>query len=289
MAIEAEPLITRSLEPLENRVEVLFAESRLGHRSYSVSSNIEEVHLMTLLVSFDPQPAQRHAARALAGTFIAAQSMFKQLPAGRNLSDWLTELLEGHVSASLCIVFSLPDFSKDIETDINSILANIRNTHHHLQLAVAVSMAPADWIGCRAIDGFVMGEVNQKNSTAIHVFNLLASLMAPGMSACVDAEDLRGLFGPSDRPSQIASGVWLAERGVYFPANETDAGRLKKATAIAFIPAIPLRFASQHALLSSLRSNSTEDAEFVMMAPYGLTSDFSMNDQIVPVMILMVM
>ena len=59
MGREAKPLISRELEPLENRVEVLIAESRLAHSATNDSTDIEEEQLMTLLISIDPQPAQR--------------------------------------------------------------------------------------------------------------------------------------------------------------------------------------------------------------------------------------
>jgi hypothetical protein len=79
----AKALISRALEPLENRVEVLIVESRLEHSAANDLSDIEEEQLMTLLVSIKPRPAQRWSARSLAATYITAQCMFAQLPVGR--------------------------------------------------------------------------------------------------------------------------------------------------------------------------------------------------------------
>lgn len=79
----AKALISRALELLENRVEVLIVESRLEHSAANYLSDIEEEQLMTLLVSINPQPAQRWSARSLAATYITALCIFAQLPVGR--------------------------------------------------------------------------------------------------------------------------------------------------------------------------------------------------------------
>lgn len=284
MGIEAKALISRVLEPLENRVEVLIAESRLAHSATNDAADIEEQQLMTLLVSFDPRPTPRWSARALTGTFIAAQCMFAQMPVEHELGKWLNGLLNSRVPASLCLVFALPEYSEDVSKQIAEFLENIRSSqHHHLYFAVTVSSQPGDWSHLGGIDGFVLADAGQQDRLALEVFNLLTALMSPGMSACVDSEDLRVVFGSADCPARVAGGVWLPREATFIPASAEDLQRLKNSSAIAFMPSTPLQISSQHQLLNAIRGAVTPGTDFVMIAPYGMLSEPLQLAQIVTV------
>lgn len=287
MSIETRPLITRPLEPLENRVEVLLAESRLAYCATDDPEDIQELQLMTVLVSFDPAPAQRWSIRALAATFITAQCQFEQLPVGRKLGDWLGDLFNTRESASLCIVFALPQHSLDMEKEIGSFLSGLRGARrHHLNLTVAVNQTPVDWKGCTGIDGFIFAEAQVGNSVSLQVFSMLAALMAPGMSVCVDAEDLRPVFGTADRPSRIATGVWLPGVEVFMVATHEDHLMLKASSRAAFIPSTLLRFSSQTKLLNAVRKCAGDETEIVMMGPYGMHTEPMQGDRVVSVQLI---
>ena len=189
----ATPLLTAPpLPPIENGVEVLIFEVRLAHCATDDPSDIEEEQLMTVLVSVNPQPAQRYAARNLAGSYIAAQSTFEQRPIGFGLAEWLLPLLNSRVAASVYVVLSLPPFySANIARQIQGVLAGLRNSQRHqLGLAIAVGVTPGDWGDCSGIDGLVAAGAGDADQASIHVFNMLASLMAPGLTSCVDWEEL---------------------------------------------------------------------------------------------------
>ena len=284
----AEPLIhAHQLPALENHVEVFISEARLAHRSSADPGAVEEEQLMTILVSFDPLPAQRWAARTLAGTFITAQSTFQQLPVGHDLTGWLNGLLDNCACASLCIVWSLPAiYSEETAHQIEAISEGIRSGRHHLQLAVAVGVRPVDWAHCISIDGFIAASAERVNQTALEVFSLLAALMAPGMYACVDAEDLRMVFGTHELPSRVASGVWLQSKNLFILATDEDQHLVKNSRVLAFMPARPLRISSLHELLQALRKFAASDSELVMIAPYGLSSEPFLADQIVPIFLI---
>ena len=282
----AEPLINAPpLPPIENGVEVLIAESRLAHRANNDPDDVEEEQLMTVLVSFDPQPAQRSAARTLAATFIAARTAFEQLPAGRELADWLNELLNSRVAASLCIVLSLTHVpSENTAQQIEGVLAGIRNRQHHcLRLVVAVSLKPADWGDCCGIDGLVLAEARWRDRASLQVFNMLAALMAPGLSACIDDEDLRMAFGTHKFPSRVTSGVWLEAQSTFVWATAEDKELVKNSKAIASMPSRCLELLSQHELMKEVCKSTANDSAFVMIAPYGMSSEPLLADQIVPV------
>ena len=282
MGIEARPLITRLLEPLDNRVEVLMSESRLAHGYLNNPDDGEEVQLMTLLVSFDPHSTQRWMARSLAATFITAHSTFSQLPADRDLAEWLGTWLDDREPASLNIVFLLPDHSSNSAEQIIELLTGIQEMQrHHLQLTVAVSTRPVDWNNCAGIGGFVLATEQHKHLAALQVFNMLSALMSPGMAVCADAEDLRQVFGHADKPSRMLSGVWLSDDGV-FTASEEDQHTLKECTAVAFLPSTFLQLSSLNKLLNVIRKIVPECADIVMMNPYGMSSQLMLGEQVVP-------
>ena len=285
----AEPLInTTPLPPIENGVEVLIAESRLAHRANDDPEAVEEEQIATVIVSWDPQPAQRSAARVLAATFIAARTTFERLPAGRELADWLVELLNNRVSATLCIVLSLPHvYSEDKAQQIERVLAGIRNRQHHcVRLAVAVSMKPADWGDCCGIDGFVLADARLRDKAPLQLFNMLAALMSPGLSACLDDEDFRMAFGTHEFPSRVASGVWLEAQTTFVWATAEDKELVKNSKATAAMPSRCLQLSSQHRLMKEICKSTANDFAFVMIAPYGMSSEPLLTDQIVPVFLI---
>lgn len=288
MARYATPLLSAPLLPtIESGVEVLICEARLAHQAPDDASDVEEDQLMTVLVSFDPAPAQRWSARALAATFIAARCQFAQLPQGHKLDDWLIDLIDTRESASLCIVFSLPQHSADLEKEIGSFLSELKGAQrHHLHLTVAVSQTPVDWKGCTGIDGFVLVEARGRDAAVLQVFNMLAALMAPGMSVCVDGEDLRTVLGTAEQPSRIANGVWLPDLEVFEMATYEDRRTLKESSRVAFMPSTPISLPSQIKLLKMIRKSAADDVEAIMMGPYGMYAEQLESTHVVPVILI---
>ena len=266
----ATPLITAPPLPLiENGVEVLICEARLAHCATDDPNDIEEEQLMTVLVSVNPQPAQRYAARNLAGSYIAAQSTFEQLPVKCGLAEWLLGLLNSRVAASLYVVLSLPPvYSTDISRQIEGVLASLRNgQHHQLGLAIAVGVRPGDWGDCRGIDGFVAAGAGNEDRASIHVFNMLAALMAPELTSCVDWEELRSIFGTHEFPSRVISGIWLQAAASFVPASAEDKKLIEDGSVIAFMPAQPIQISSQIKLMNAIRQFTANDPDFVMITP----------------------
>ena len=287
----ATPLITTPpLAPVENGVEVLICEARLAHRATNDPEDVEEEQLMTVLVSFDPSPAQRYAARNLAGTYIAAQSTFEQLPVGRDLAEWFLGLLNSRVAASIYVVLALPPvYSIETARQIEAVLAGLRNDRYHqLGLAVAVGEKPGDWGDCIGIDGFVAAGARDGDQSSINVFNMLAALMAPGLSSCVDWEELRSIFGTSEFPSKMASGVWLEELATFIWATTADQELAKNSNAIAYMPSRCLQLLSQYKLIKEIYKSSAENCVSVLIAPYEMSSERLLGDQIVPVLLMTV-
>ena len=276
------------LPPVDNGVEVLICEARLAHHATNDPEDIEEEQLMTVLVSFDPSPGQRYAARNLAGTYIAAQSTFGQLPVGSGLAEWLLGLLNCRVAASLYVVLSLPPvYSEDISRQIQGVLAGLRNSQHHqLGLAIAVGVRPGDWGDCSGIDGFVAAPAGDGDRASIHVFNMLAALMAPGLTSCVDWEELRSIFGTHKLPSRVASGIWLQAEASFFPASAADKTLIEDSGVIALMPAHPIQISSQIKLMNEIRQFTENDPDFVMITPYGMSSKPVMSDQIVTICLI---
>lgn len=285
----ATPLITAPpLPPVDNGMEVLICEARLAHRVTDDPDDVEEEQLMTVLVSFNPQPAQRYAARNLAGTYVAAQSTFEQLPVGSGLAKWLLSLLNSRVSASLYVVLGLPSiYSDDTARQIEGVLASLRKDQHHQPgLTVAVCVRPEDWGDCSGIDGFVAAGAKDASLVALHVFNMLAALMAPGLSSCVDWDELRSIFGTHEFPSRVASGVWIEAQATFIWATADDQALAKNCKVIAAMPSNCIQLASQHKLMKEICKSTVNGSAFVMIASYGMSSEPHLADQIVPVFLI---
>lgn len=289
MARYATPLTTAPPIPaIDNRVEVLICEARLVHCATNKPEDIVEEHLLTVLVSFDPTPAQRWSARALAATYISAQCQFWQLPQGCELEEWLVGLLNRVAGNSLSIVFSLPlVYCENVANQISGFLTTIRNAPPNmLQLAVAVGLKSFAWDSSDGIKNFVVSSAERVEQAALEVFTILAALMAPGLSAPVDADDLKVALGSSQRPSELASGVWVQAQNIFIPATAEDQQTIEKASAIAFMPLGLLGLSSLAALLKAIRKSTAADTSFVMVAPYGMTSTPFWAGQVMPVQLL---
>lgn len=285
----ATPLLTAPpLAPVENGVEVLICEARLAHRATDDPEDVEEEQLMTVLLSFDPSPAQRYAARNLVGTYISAQSTFEQLPVGCGLAEWLLGMLKSRVAASLYVVLALPAvYSKDTAQQIEAVLGGLRNDHyHHLGLVVAVGKRPGDWGDCSGIDGFVAAGAGDGDRASIQVFNMLAALMAPGLTSCVDWDELLSIFGTSEFPSKMMSGVWLERQATFVWDSAEDQRLVKNCRAIASMPTRCMQLASQHKMLKEICKSTKDDLELVMIAPYGMSSESYLTDQIIPTLLM---
>ena len=285
----ATPLISvLPLPEIENGVEVLICEARLAHSATNNPDDIEEQQLATVLVSLHPSPAQRSAARTLTGTFIAAQSTFEQFPVGSDLADWLLGLLNSRISASLYVVLSLPPvYSEVIARQIEDVLASLRkDQYHQLGLTVAVGVRPEDWGDCSGIDGFVAAGVGDGDRASIHAFTMLAALMAPGLSSCVDWDELRSIFGNHEFPSRVASGIWFQAEATFVPGSAEDKKLITDSRVIAFMPSHSLQFSSQNKLMNAIRKFTANDPDFVMITPYGMSSEPVMSDQVVPVFLI---
>ena len=285
----ATPLITAPpLPPVDNGVEVLICEARLAHRATDDPEDIEVEQMMSVLVSFNPQPAQRYTARNLAGTYIAAQSTFEQLPVGSGLAEWLLALLNSRVSASLYLVLSLPPvYSEDIARQIQGVVAGLRDDRYHqLGLTVAVGVRPEDWGDCSGIDGFVAAGGGDRDRASIHAFNMLAAFMAPGLSSCVDWEELRSIFGTYEFPSRVVSGIWLEAEAIFVPGSAEDKKLIEVSRVIALMPSEHIKFSSQNKLMSAIRKFTANDPDFVKITPYGMSSEPVMSDHIVPVFLI---
>jgi hypothetical protein len=194
---DAEPLIGRSLPTMVGRVEVLTAESRLAHAVSQgpVPVEDEQEQLLTILVMFDPEPADRWSARTLAGSFIAAKCAFEQSPVSGDLVDLLIALMNSREPSSACtMVLVLPDdFSDEVARYVGEFLHRLRRTpRHEVALVTAVASNTLAYADCPGIDGFVSAE---PGSTNLQVFDMVSSLMAPGMVSCMDIEDLPRSLG----------------------------------------------------------------------------------------------
>ena len=185
------------------------------------------------------------------------------------------------------MVFALPDYSEFLSHQITRFLETVRTRgQHQLNLTVAVCNRPYDWRQCQGIDGFVEADTGQQNKSALATFHVLTSLMSPGLLNCVDTEDLRGTFGTAELPSRITHGVWMTEDASFHLASADEHQRLKSYKTIAFMASTEVKFSSLIQLLNTLRRPTTSDVDFVMISPFGMSSEPLMGNQIIPITLI---
>ena len=141
MGRESRALITKSLPEMEDRIEIFVARAHLEHRWGPSDDQVEKEHLATMLLSFDPTPGDRWAARATAGRYIAAETSFWQKPSDIGLSQWMAQVFTSIPrGSSLAVVLALPDeWSADIEDQVFELLTRIRCGDHEIQLVAGIA------------------------------------------------------------------------------------------------------------------------------------------------------
>ena len=87
---------------------------------------------------------------------------------------------------------------------------------------------------------------------------------------------------------RVASGVWLEGKNLFILATDEDQQQVKNSSALALMPVRFLQPSSQHQLLHAIRRSTVSDSELVMIAPYGLSSEPLLADQIVPIFVIAV-
>jgi hypothetical protein len=266
----ATPLsIAPPLPRLENRVEALIATARLQMPFLHGVDQVSDP-LATVLVSFDPAEAARRSVRMLAASFIAAEPSISQAPAGADVGSWLTNSLQKLEASSISIVVALPEYLPDVERQLRSFLDTIRRTgHHYVPMAVGIATTPADWSGL-ALDGFVIAEPEQRATGALQVFSMLAAVMAPGLTCCLDAHDFWSAFGTAASPSQLAQAVYFPDSSSLVPASRIDRQVLNNAAGVAVMPDRGLLLAAQSRLVAAVRASAQPDAALTIVASWGL-------------------
>lgn len=268
-------------------IEVMTANARLLHGDTSDLSRSEEEALVTILVSFNPTQADRRSARALAGTYVAANCSFEQVPADQDLGDWFQVVVAPSEPTSICaVVFALPDHhSVSIEHEIAGFLDGMKAINGlHLQLTVAIASNAPSWASL-GIDGFVAAAPASACGVALQVFELMASLMSPGMVHCVDAEDLKEVLRPAGAPSRLANGVWFPAEG-YLCFSAADKSTVQSSAALALLLQGVPSLRSLGDLIRAVRALVAADAEVVAVTPYGLRVDLLAARRFIPIQFL---
>ncbi len=286
MGREAKPLITVALPVLDGRVEVLVAEACLAHSAVAGRTHVVEEQLLSILVMFDPQPADRWSARAMAGGFISAKCELSPAPSTIDLVDWLDALMMSRSPSSACtIVIVLPDtFSSEVAGQIDAFLQRTKNAARHcVGLVAGVASNTAAWSSCMGIDGFVFADPGKAGQIGLQTFSIFSALMAPGMVTCTGTDDLESALGTAQTPSQVCQGVWMATDGT-LALPKSDSETLATSEAVVCVTGqMPL--ASLRQLLRAVHVVASR-AEVSMVIHYGLTATAPASDRMRRILLL---
>lgn len=100
-------------------------------------------------------------------------------------------------------------------------------------LVAAISTRPEAWGVLQGIDGFVRAYAGDAAAVAAKLFTALATMTAPILWTCLDAEDIRSTLGSAARPSQIIDALWLPKREQLVFAADADEQRFRQSEAAA--------------------------------------------------------
>ena len=119
---------------------------------------------------------------------------------------------------------------QDAQAVLGALRARSRDT---TGLVAAVSTQPELWGDLRGLDGFVRADAGDAVSVAARLFTALATMTAPILWTCLDAEDIGISLGSAARPSQLADAVWLPKREQLAFASEVDEQTFRQSSAAA--------------------------------------------------------
>ena len=84
----------------------------------------------------------------------------------------------------------------------------------------------------------------------------------------------------------MASGIWLQAKANFFPASAEEKKLIEDSRVIGFMPSHSIHISSRIKLMNAIRKFTSNDPDFVMITPYGMSFEPVVSDQIVPVHLL---
>jgi hypothetical protein len=262
-------LLADPLPPLAGRIEVLVAEATLYHPNGYDGPTIER--MLTAWIAVDPSESERRQARALAATFIAARCIFLQ-PADTD-DDWIAQIEPGVKLAHVCIVLALPYHEAEVEERLRTKLAAVRNSDpERANIFVGVSTKPVDWATLQ-LHGHVSAE--RPAHQALHVFSMLAALMAPDMWCALDISDLDIVFGTASEPSQLAYVSCFPSDGSELLIGAEVKSMLEAAKQVAMMFTGRISMKRQASIIAETRAIAQTDVRLIFITPGHLTSEQS--------------
>lgn len=152
-------------------------------------------------------------------------------------------------------------------------------------LVVTVSTQPEAWGELKGVDGFVRADAGNAASVAAKLFTALASMIAPILWTCLDAEDIRLALGSAERPSQLVDAVWLPQREQLVFAAETDEQTFRQSPAAAAFIFVD-QVTSNKGTVLALRSIAPLEQSFMYQVAVDLLVETMTTRTMVPVTVL---
>lgn len=270
------------LPPLPQGIEVLLLVSSLQDVDKDVGDEAT-VHQTLALVLHQPTPAVRQAARALASTYIAAQTFLHQAPPDTDPSQWLADLLSRDEFGLVMVMVAA---GEEHPPDELAVVIGLPSRLHQqldmrLDCLIWVGTAPAPWSA--ESHAYIVGD-QYSALQAVEVFSLL---MAPLMVHCCDLWDLTEVVARGTS-SRVVGAFWIAAEHRLVLPSEADARLLAQSTGV--IVAQPLTSAfrevieiNKHArsLLSAEGARVVIDGQQLRISPHGASTR-----TIVPVLLI---
>lgn len=152
-------------------------------------------------------------------------------------------------------------------------------------LVAAVSTRPEAWGDLQGVDGFVRSEAGDPASVAAKLFTALATMTAPILWTCLDAEDIRLTLGSAARPSQLVDAVWLPKRERLVFASEADEHTFRQSPAAAAFIFVD-QSTSTRGIVLALRAIAPVEQSFMYQVAVDLLVETMTTRTMVPITLL---
>lgn len=197
------------LAEVPGALDVVWVDSHLQFPRSEPGGSEEEAKLSVVFLSLLCRPADAVPLMSLT-QLLPTLRVSRQRICGDEPARGLFDELRDRDFEHLGVVLVLDDDRLD-DGVAQACVDAVRSSDLDAQtLVVAVSAHPGRWCALRGVDGFVRSECRSINATGTLVCVALATLIAPELMSCLDAEDIRPALGSFNSPSVVIEAAWHA-------------------------------------------------------------------------------
>lgn len=229
MARWCEELLGKEAIVGDGSVVMLLAETRLRFPLNARELVADELHTATVLVGLTESTEERATLVSLARTLTVGRSEVRLV----SEHDWVASVVQELLSrpeVECNLIFASRTAPPGFVSQIGLLMSQIQAAGVNVQISTLVTEQADPTLTISGLHGLISAQADWLQ-TAITVFHILSSLMAPVQYTCLDMVDLRAMFeiGKVTRVIEVMS----TRSGVLLFPSEDDAALFRTAESYA--------------------------------------------------------